>query len=75
LRELAESRRRETEAPGTSHGHGELEPRVGFDLDSKGDEETEVEEGGEPDDEDDARSINAVVPHELRPVEERTSIS
>ena len=24
------------EVPGTSHGHGELEPRGGFDLDSEG---------------------------------------
>jgi len=70
LRELVESRRREMEVPGTSHGHGELEPRGGFDLDNEGDEEREVEEGGETDDDDDARSINTVVPHELDPVEE-----
>jgi hypothetical protein len=67
---LAENRRREMEAPGTSQGHSELEPRGGFDFDSEGDEEREVEEGGEPNNEDDTRSINTVVPHELNPVEE-----
>ena len=71
LRELMESRRREMEAPGStrSHGHGELEPRGGFDLGSEGDEEREVEEGGKTDD-DGSRSINTVVPLELDPVED-----
>lgn len=62
LREMVESRRREMEMEDTHKSHPE-DLRGGFDSEDEG-------ESGHGDDDDDARSINTVVPHELERVDE-----
>jgi hypothetical protein len=62
LREMVESRRREIEMEDTHKLHPE-DLRGGFDPEDEG-------EPGHGDDDDDSRSINTVVPHELERVDE-----
>lgn len=62
LREMVESRRREIEMEDTHKSHPE-DLRGGFDSEDEG-------ELGHGDDDDDSRSINTVVPHELERVDE-----
>ncbi|KAF8881790.1 hypothetical protein BD779DRAFT_1473265 [Infundibulicybe gibba] len=71
LRDMVETRRHEPVGDDRNKSHPEAEkdydePRGGFDLE---DEDSDRDLGG-VDDDDDARSVNTIVPHELERVEE-----